>query len=97
MINYFFAPLAVMLAIGIAGYLYASRMMARKRWHEALTDEAIFDAAERRMCGVGNPGFCLACGNERDGTAPDARRFRCEACGANQVYGLDELMEAIRP
>jgi hypothetical protein len=37
-------------------------------------------------------GFCLACGNEQYGCEPDARRYRCEACGEKQVYGASELV-----
>jgi hypothetical protein len=36
-------------------------------------------------------GFCLACGLEACGVEPDARKYRCEACGARKVYGLEEL------
>jgi hypothetical protein len=39
-----------------------------------------------------NLGFCLACGEEAYGVEPDARRYPCEACGAKQVYGAEELM-----
>lgn len=37
-------------------------------------------------------GFCLACGEEAYGVEPDARRYECECCGANRVYGLEELL-----
>lgn len=47
---------------------------------------ALLDAAE------GDAGFCLACGEEQHGIEPDARRAHCEACGANKVYGAEELM-----
>ena len=38
-----------------------------------------------------NQGFCLACANEQDGVEPDARRCTCEACGAPNVYGAEEI------
>lgn len=69
-------------------------MKPRERWAPNLTEEVIMDAVERRMTTLDNPGFCLECGNEQGGCEPDARRYECEACGAKQVYGADELMMA---
>ena len=40
-------------------------------------------------------GLCTACGHEQGGCEPDARKYECEACGANQVYGADELMMSL--
>lgn len=37
-------------------------------------------------------GFCVACGSERDSCEPDARRYECESCGQNLVYGTPELL-----
>lgn len=37
-------------------------------------------------------GFCLSCGNTRSGVEPDARRYPCECCGENIVYGFQELL-----
>ena len=37
-------------------------------------------------------GFCIACCTEHDGVDPDARREPCDACGANKVYGAEELL-----
>jgi hypothetical protein len=67
-------------------------MIARKLWHKSLTDEAITDAVERRMSDLDNPGFCLICGAEADGCEPDAQNYQCESCGAEQVFGADELL-----
>jgi hypothetical protein len=36
-------------------------------------------------------GFCLACGAERDGCEPDARKYPCECCGKNLVFGAEEI------
>lgn len=36
-------------------------------------------------------GWCLACGHKQAGVEPDARGYRCESCGANKVYGAEEL------
>lgn len=37
-------------------------------------------------------GFCIECGAARDCCEPDARRYRCEICGARSVYGAEELI-----
>ena len=39
-----------------------------------------------------NEGICLACLEEVYGVEPDARNYTCEACGKNEVFGLDELL-----
>lgn len=38
-------------------------------------------------------GGCLSCGEIKDGGCePDARNYACDACGAKQVFGIEELM-----
>lgn len=37
-------------------------------------------------------GFCIACGAEAYGVEPDARKYECESCGENKVYGAEELL-----
>lgn len=37
-------------------------------------------------------GFCIACGALADGVEPDARRYKCDECGAQKVYGAEELL-----
>jgi hypothetical protein len=37
-------------------------------------------------------GFCLACGEEAYGVEPDARKYKCESCGQNKVYGAEEIL-----
>jgi hypothetical protein len=37
-------------------------------------------------------GFCIACGAEASGVEPDARRYACEGCGLNFVFGAEELV-----
>ena len=37
-------------------------------------------------------GFCLGCGSTRSGVEPDARRYPCESCGEDLVYGFQELL-----
>jgi hypothetical protein len=67
-------------------------MIARKYWHESLTDEVIGEAVEREMTSLDNPGFCLMCGTEADGVEPDACNYTCDCCGAEQVFGAQELL-----
>ena len=37
-------------------------------------------------------GFCLACGAAREACEPDARNYTCDECGADQVFGAEELV-----
>jgi hypothetical protein len=37
-------------------------------------------------------GFCLSCGTEHDGIEPDARRYHCDACDNDSVYGAEEIV-----
>jgi hypothetical protein len=67
-------------------------MLDRSLWNAKLTDEVIGDACHRRASSLDDPGFCLICGNEQGGCEPDARNYRCEACGAEQVFGIEELI-----
>jgi len=39
-----------------------------------------------------NLGWCLACGSDQSGVEPDARKYKCEGCGAHKVYGYEELV-----
>lgn len=40
----------------------------------------------------GTVGGCTACGELAYGVEPDARGYVCEGCGAESVYGLEELL-----
>lgn len=40
----------------------------------------------------GTLGACRACGEHTSGVEPDARGYECDACGAREVYGLEELV-----
>lgn len=40
----------------------------------------------------GTIGFCRACGHEQYGCEPDARRYTCENCGLDHVYGAEEFV-----
>lgn len=48
---------------------------------------------EYHMHDDSHDGGCLACGEIQDGGCePDARNYKCEACGERQVFGMQELM-----
>jgi hypothetical protein len=53
------------------------------------------DACERHNTTLDNPGFCIACGEEVEGVEPDARRYTCEFCSEDKVYGAEELLLTI--
>lgn len=57
-----------------------------------ITEEVLAEACERGMTDLDNPGFCIACGLEAEGVEPDARKYKCESCGALAVYGAEELV-----
>lgn len=42
--------------------------------------------------GDNNTGFCAECGAQADGVEPDARKYKCDACGAMAVYGAEEIL-----
>jgi hypothetical protein len=54
--------------------------------------DTLISAAEESMSGLGNAGFCTACGEERDGCEPDARNYPCDNCGKRKVFGALELL-----
>lgn len=62
------------------------------KMHKSITSDRIESAVESSMFGLKNPGFCVACGADADGCEPDARNYKCEECGARQVFGAEELL-----
>jgi hypothetical protein len=60
--------------------------------HPSITAERVILLVEDQMFGLENPGICVECGEDADGCEPDARKYKCEACGKNAVYGAQELM-----
>jgi hypothetical protein len=60
--------------------------------HKSLTVDRVLEAAHRQGVTLDNPGFCIACGHEQDGCEPDARNYKCEACGERKVFGAAELL-----
>jgi len=61
-----------------------------------ISRNAILRAAEEHMFGTGNPGFCIACGEEREGCEPDASYYDCYKCGEAAVHGAESLMMLLR-
>lgn len=37
-------------------------------------------------------GYCRECGAEHAPVEPDARKYKCEVCGARAVYGAEEIL-----
>jgi len=60
-----------------------------------INKEALMAAVEDSMFGLGNAGFCTACGEERDGCEPDAEGYECYSCGEMKVQGAENLMMMI--
>jgi hypothetical protein len=49
--------------------------------------EQLQEAAEEMM------GFCTACGEQsEENVEPDARNYKCTACGEFAVFGAEELV-----
>lgn len=47
---------------------------------------------EYREVSEDNGGYCLACGEHAYGVEPDASNYECEACGAKEVFGAEQLL-----
>jgi len=56
--------------------------------HTSITTERIIEAVNEDD----SLGFCTACGEEAYNVEPDARKYECESCGAEKVYGAEELL-----
>ena len=57
--------------------------------HPSITLDSILAAVADDYIGI-----CVRCGQEQEGVEPDARKYECESCGANSVYGAEELLMA---
>jgi hypothetical protein len=67
--------------------------MAIKRNAEGKIIAKKFSSAKlMRAAEENGVGFCRACGAEAHGVEPDARRYKCDACELNFVYGAEELL-----
>lgn len=58
---------------------------------QSLTFDQILEAVEADD----NIGFCIKCGAEHYGVEPDARKYECEECGKEAVYGAQEILLSI--
>ena len=66
--------------------------MAKLPIHPSVTSERVIQLCEQAATSLDNPGICLICGEDADGCEPDARGYRCEACGQRGVYGAEEIL-----
>ena len=55
---------------------------------KAITIERVMEMCERDEY----EGICIACGEDAEGVEPDARKYECESCGKEKVYGCQELL-----
>ena len=55
--------------------------------HPSITPARLEQAVQEEYLGI-----CIACGAERGNVEPDARRYKCDTCGALEVYGAEELL-----
>lgn len=60
--------------------------------HSSVTSDRVLALVENSMTSLGNPGVCLACGEDADGCEPDARAYECESCERRTVYGAEEIL-----
>lgn len=65
--------------------------MSRAYKTRAGVEQYMPSLAELQEMDANQEGWCLACGETQAGCEPDARRYKCEACGAHKVYGVGEL------
>jgi hypothetical protein len=72
-----------------------ARNVPRRRFAGSEDRRSAHSLASRALHAVErdeNRGFCTACGGSKGGVEPDAREYRCEACGAFAVYGAEEIL-----
>ena len=55
--------------------------------HPSITLDSILAAVADDYIGI-----CIRCGQEQEGVEPDARKYECDSCGANAVYGAEWLL-----
>lgn len=48
--------------------------------------------ADYMECDDSSIGICLNCGEPCEGCEPDARKYHCDACGQDKVYGVPEAL-----
>ena len=62
--------------------------------HSSITSSRVTDVVQENMFGLSTTGICIACGDEREGCEPDARKYECFSCGKHLVFGAEELLIA---
>ncbi|MGH9608031.1 MAG: hypothetical protein ACRD34_00020 [Bryobacteraceae bacterium] len=55
-------------------------------------DPIIFTLAQIQDMAEEMSGACIKCGAVRECCEPDARKYHCDECGQNQVYGAEEIL-----
>jgi hypothetical protein len=63
-------------------------MKLKKPIHASVTGDRVLDMVGRDE----NEGICLTCGADAEGVEPDARQYKCTACGDLRVYGAQEIV-----
>lgn len=66
--------------------------MPNPKMHPSVTVERVTETVQRHQTTLDNPGICIGCGEDAEGVEPDARQYQCESCGAQKVYGAEELL-----
>ena len=56
------------------------------------TKEQLIDRAMEIVEADEYLGLCLDCGAEKDCCEPDARKYTCDECGEQKVYGAQEIL-----
>lgn len=64
----------------------------RVKIHPSINMDRVIAAVEEGSFGLSDIGLCIACGEDRYQTEPDARNYHCEACGEAQVFGAEEIL-----
>jgi len=62
------------------------------RLHPSIDLDTLFAAVEESQVGLTDEGFCIACGASRYQVEPDARNYPCDTCGADEVFGAEEIL-----
>jgi hypothetical protein len=62
------------------------------RVHRTIDLDTLFAAVEESQVGMTDEGFCIACGASRFQVEPDARNYECDSCGADEVFGAEEIL-----
>lgn len=65
-------------------------MSTARRVRDRLTLTVPLEAFQLHVEDYG--GYCLHCGAEAFGCEPDARNYRCDLCGRDEVFGAEEAL-----